>query len=194
MERKSSSGIPWVGVAAAALLLGHWVAYVLTYRQVQLRDVVLAQTGHSYLAWAGKFSFVILFVALAWLVSEACKRDAPPSGQGARFLPVAARLIAIQVLGFSALEVLERMMVRAPVLEMFAHYTYALGILMQVITALAGAVIVLLLTRTARKVYLSIKGQRRPNRTRVPAVRAYQRPWTALHPELVGATGVRGPP
>lgn len=193
-QRRSSSGLPWVGVAAAALLLGHWLAYALTYRQIQLRDVVLAQTGHSYLAWAGKFSFVILFVAVALLVTEACKGNASASEQRAHFLPVAARLIGIQVVGFSALEVIERMMVRAPVLEMFAHYTYALGVLLQVITALLGAVIVLWLTRTARQVLLLIKALRRPYRARVTAARAHPRPWSAFHRDLIGATGVRGPP
>jgi hypothetical protein len=193
-QRSSSSGLPWIGVAAAALLLGHWVAYALTYQQIQLRDVVLAQTGHSYLTWAGKFSFVILFVAVGWLVTEACRRNPFSPQQRARFLPVATRLIGIQVIGFSALEVIERMMVRAPVLEMFAHYTFALGILMQVITALAGAVIILLLTRTARQVYLLIKALRRPHRISVTRVRAYSQPWSAFHHDIIGATGVRGPP
>jgi hypothetical protein len=193
-QRRSCSGLPWVGVAAAALLLGHWVAYALTYRQIQLRDVVLAQTGHSYLAWAGKFSFVIAFVAVAWLVTEACTGSASATEQHAHFLPVAARLIGIQIVGFSALEVIERMMVRAAVLEMFAHSTYALGVLMQVITALVGAVIVLWLTRTARQVLLLIKALRRPYRARVTAMRPHARPWSACHHDLVGATGVRGPP
>jgi hypothetical protein len=193
-QRSSSSGLPWVGVAAAALLLGHWVAYALTYRQIQLRDVVLAQTGHSYLAWAGRFSFVVLFVAVGWLVTEACKRNPIAAQQRARLLPVATRLIAIQVLGFTALEVIERMMVRAPVLEMFAHYTYALGILMQVVTAVIAAVIILLLTRTARQVYLLIKALRRPHRTNVTGLRAYSQPWSAFRHDIIGATGVRGPP
>jgi hypothetical protein len=193
-QRRSSSGLPWVGVAAAALLLGHWLAYALTYRQIQLRDVVLAQTGHSYLAWAGKFSFVILFVAVGWLATEACKRNPIAARQHERFLPVATRLVGIQVVGFSALEVIERMMVRAPVLEMFAHYTYVLGILMQLITALVGAVIILLLTRTVRQVYLSIKALRRPHRTAVTRVRADSQPWSPFHRDIVGATGVRGPP
>jgi hypothetical protein len=193
-QRRSSPGLPWIGVAAAALLLGHWAAYVLTYRQLQLRDVVLAQTGHSYLAWAGKLAFVILFLAVAWLVTEACRSNQPSPEGPARFLPVAARLMGIQVVGFSALEVIERMMVRAPVIEMFAHYTYALGVLMQVITALAGAVIVLLLTRTARQIYLLVKVRGRSRHSRVRTARAHPRPWVALHRDLVGATGVRGPP
>jgi hypothetical protein len=191
-QRRSSSGLPWIGVAAAALLLGHWAAYVLTYRQLQLRDAVLAQTGHSYLAWAGKLTFVILFLAVAWLVTEACRSSQADAER--RFLPVAARLMGIQIVGFSALEVIERMMVRAPVMEMFAHYTYALGILMQVITALAGAVIVLLLTRTARQIYLLVKARGRTRRPRVRSGRVHPRPWVARHRDLVGATGVRGPP
>jgi hypothetical protein len=194
MQRRSSSGLPWVGVAAAALLLGHWAAYALTYRQVQLRDVVLAQTGHSYLAWAGRLAFVVLFVALAWLFSEACTSRSASRERSACFLPIAGRLTAIQVVGFSALEVIERMMVRAPVLEMFAHGTYALGILMQVITALAGAVIVLLLTRTARQIYLLIQARRRARRVSATAARRHPRAWIPSPGALVGAAGARGPP
>jgi hypothetical protein len=63
-----------------------------------------------------------------------------------------------------------------------------------VITALTGALIVLLFTRTARQFYLLIKALRRPRRPSVTAVCAHSRPWSALHHDLVGATGVRGPP
>lgn len=180
-------------MATAALLLGHWAAYALSYRQVRLRDVVLAATGHSYLAPAGKIAFVLAFIGLAWLSTEACKRE-HASELPARFGPIALRLIGVQLVGFSALEVVERIVAHAPVIEMFSHYTYALGLLMQVLTALSGAVVVLLLTRTVRRVCLLLTSNRRARRTRSTLERAQTGSWIALRRGLVGATGVRGPP
>jgi hypothetical protein len=173
-------------------LLGHWAAYVLAYRQLRLRDVVLATTGHSYLAPAGKLAFVLAFLGLAWLGTEACKRA--PAGMPSRFGPVALRMIGVQLVGFSALEVVERMVAHAPVAEMFGHYTYVLGLLMQVVTALSGALIVLLLTRTVRRAYLLLTSLRRPLRPRSILTRARAGSWIALRRGLTGATGVRGPP
>jgi hypothetical protein len=192
-QRRSTSGLAWVGVATATLLLGHWAGYVLAYRQVRLRDIVLTQTGHSYLASVGKLAFVLLFLALAWLVSAACGRGTgtrPP----ARFLPVAAGLITIQLVGFSALEIVERIVAGAPVAEMFGHYTFVLGLFMQVVTALLGASIVLWLARTVTRVYLSVTSRRRHPRTPGPSARANTGTWFSLRHGLVGDIGVRGPP
>lgn len=191
-QRRSASGPAWIGVATAALLLGHWAAYVLAYRQIRLRDVVLATTGHSYLAPAGKLAFVLAFLGLAWLGTEACKRE--PAGMPSRFGSVALRMIGVQLIGFSALEVVERIVAHVPVMEMFGHYTYVLGLLMQVLTALAGALIVLLLTRTVRRAYLLLTSTRRSLRTRTTLARAQAGNWIALRRGLIGATGLRGPP
>jgi hypothetical protein len=191
-QHRSTSGPAWIGVATAGLLLGHWAAYVLAYRQVRLRDVVLATTGHSYLAPAGKLAFVLAFVGLAWLGTEACKRA--PAAMPSRFGSVALRMIGVQLVGFSALEVVERMMAHAPVVEMFGHYTYVLGLLMQVLTALSGALIVLLLTRTVRRAYRLLTSSRRSLRPRSTLTRPQAGSWLALRRGLISATGVRGPP
>lgn len=193
-QRRSTSGLTCIGVASAALVLGHWAAYMLAYRQIRLRDAVLAQTGHSYLASAGRLAFVVCFLALAWLGTGACTRRSNSTWMAPKFGPLAARLIGIQLIGFSALEIVERVAVRAPVMEMFGHYTYALGLVMQVLTALLAAAVVLLLTRTVRHVYLLIKARRRTARVTLTLGRPHAGQSIALAGGLVGATGVRGPP
>jgi hypothetical protein len=193
-QRRTRSGLAWVGVAAATLLLGHWAAYVLAYRQIRLRDIVLAQTGHSYLAPLGKLAFVLLFLGMAWLSTEACMRRSGRSERPVRFLSAGARLIAIQIVGFSALEIVERLVVHAPVMQMFGHYTFVLGLVMQVITGLVGAVVVLLFARTVRQIYLSIVTRRVSPRRAGAVGRCFTGQSFALRRGLVGSIGVRGPP
>jgi hypothetical protein len=192
-QRRTASRLALTGVATAALLLAHWAAYVLAYRDAGLRVIVLAQSGHSYLASVGKFSLVFFLVALAWLAVDVWDRRRARDNLAFGFRSVALRLLGIQWIGFSALEVVERLIARAPVVEMLSHYTYVLGLLMQVVTALAGAVVVLLLARTVRRVALLLRSRRRPLDRVTTFHHGHQTP-IALRRELVGATGVRGPP
>jgi hypothetical protein len=193
-QRRPTSGLASIGVASAALVLGHWAAYMLAYRQIRLRDAVLAQTGHSYVASAGRLAFVVCFLALAWFGTEACTRESQTEWRGPRFGPLAGRLIGVQIIGFSALEIVERVVARAPVMEMLGHYTFALGLVMQVLTALAASLVILLLTRTVRHVYLLITARRRAVRANLTLGPAHSGQSIALGRGLVGATGVRGPP
>jgi hypothetical protein len=193
-RRRSTSGVAITGAAAAALVLGHWAAYVLAYRQIRLRDAVLAQSGHSYLAPLGKLVFVLVFLCLANVLVEAvCERDAsrnPPASLGSMVI----RMTAIQVVGFSALEVVERLVARAPVIEMFGHYTYVLGVAMQAVTALVAALVIWLLARTAQGIrrLLSVNGSRHHSAHVLQrATSMFQVP---LRRGLLSASGVRGPP
>jgi hypothetical protein len=193
-QRKTASRLALTMVAMAALLLAHWAAYVLAYRDIGLRVIVLAQSGHSYLTTVSKLSLIFVLIGFAWIAIAAWDRRTPAGGGSLRFRAVALRLGGIQLIGFSVLEVVERLLVHAPVMEMFSHYTYVLGLLMQVVTALAAAVVILLLARTVRQVASLIATRRWPTLRantfgRTPLVSA-----VALRRGLVGATGVRGPP
>jgi hypothetical protein len=181
-------------VAMAALLLAHWAAYVLAYRDIGVRVIVLAQSGHSYLAAVSKLSLMFLLIGFAWIAIGAWDRRTPAGVGSLRFGAIALRLSGIQLIGFSLLEVVERLLVHAPVAEMFSHYTYVLGLLMQVVTALAAAVVVLLLARTVRQVALLIATRRWPIRRARTLHRTPLGGAVALRRGLIGATGVRGPP
>jgi hypothetical protein len=168
------------------------MAYVLAYREIRLRDIVLTQTGHFYLGSAGKLSFVLLLISLGWFAIAACTSSR--SALSRSFGGTALRLILTQVVGYTVLEIVERAAVGAPVAEMFGHYTFALGLLMQTITALAGAGLVLVLTRTARRAYLLVTARNPRATAREAAPRPlFEERWV-LRRGLVGAFGVRGPP
>jgi hypothetical protein len=193
--RKSTSRVALIGAAAAALLLGHWTAYVLAYRQVSLRDIILAQTGHSYLAPIGKLTFVFLFLSLAWVSAESCDFMAVGNGTPLGLRSLWRRLVLIQIAGFTLLELIERVIAHAPLFQMFSHYTYALGLLLQVTTALLAAVAIMTTAGTVSRACSLMSA----GRTRIPARRralgrAPLATRIAIGTMSMGASGVRGPP
>ncbi|MDP9226518.1 MAG: hypothetical protein M3P18_22305, partial [Actinomycetota bacterium] len=90
--------------------------------------------------------------------------------------------------------VLERVSVHAPVAEMFHHQTYAVGLILQVLTAIAGALLILLLTRAIGQIYLSMAGLGLRHLVRSPLPRLHPGAEVCRHRDLVGNIGVRGPP
>jgi hypothetical protein len=193
-SHRFTSGLAITGVAAAALVLGHWAAYILAYRQIRLRDVVLAQTGHSYLAPVGKLAFVLLFLGLTNVIVEAFCRNGASRAHPAGFGSVVIRMTCIQVVGFSALEIVERLVARAPVTEMFGHYTYVLGVGMQVVTALVAALVIWVLTRTAQGIRRLLGVNAPPRHSSRVLQRATPMFRIPLRRGLLSASGVRGPP
>jgi hypothetical protein len=59
-QQRTLRVVPIAAVAAAGVLVAHWLTYLAALPQVHVRDVVLAATGHGY--WTGA---VRLVVALA---------------------------------------------------------------------------------------------------------------------------------
>ena len=98
-----------LGVAAAGLLLGHWLTYLLDVPS-HARDQALQATGHGYLATAGRLAAVTAAVSLAIVFLGRLTRREP----GAPFIAVAGRLAAVQISAFVAMEVLERLGAGAP--------------------------------------------------------------------------------
>ena len=98
-----------LGVAAAGLLLGHWLTYLLDVPS-HARDQVLQATGHGYLTTAGRMAAVTAAVSLAIVFLGRLTRREP----GAPFIAIAGRLAAVQISAFVAMEVLERLGAGAP--------------------------------------------------------------------------------
>jgi hypothetical protein len=195
MSGRSTSRVALIGAAAAALLLGHRTAYVVAYREVRLRDIVLAQTGHSYLAPVGKLTFVLLFLSIAWLSVESCDLLAPGSGTSLRLGQLWRRLVLIQIFGFTLLELLERVIAHAPLLQMFSHYTYALGLLLQVTTALLAGVVIVVTAGTLSRTCLLIGANARRMHVRRGALgRAPRASTLPFRRGSISAIGLRGPP
>lgn len=92
-----------VATAWAAVVLGHLVAYVLTYPSGGFRHVHLAVTGHSWLGFATASLLAMIPVILLTAGVRSLRAPAGWSGSA-----LALRLAAIQVPAFLVIEIVER--------------------------------------------------------------------------------------
>jgi hypothetical protein len=180
-------------MAAAGVVFGHWLTYRVALPNIQLRSEVLAASGHGYWLLAVKTAVVLGIVSLATVfVRHLDGRDLDPTSGPDRLVALAARLSLVQVTGFVVMEVAERFVVGAPVPQLLSHHLFALGLVVQILIAFAGALVLLWFGRTvARVVRVLFAASPHPGRT--PAV------WPSLPvlrppAALAGAGGVRGPP
>lgn len=121
-----------LGVAAAGLLLGHWLTYLLDVPS-HGRDQVLRATGHGYLTTAGRMAAVAAAASLAIVFLGRLTRREP----GAPIIAVAGRLAAVQISAFVAMEILERLGAGAPMHDLTT--ILPVGVAVQAGVALAGA-------------------------------------------------------
>jgi hypothetical protein len=121
-----------LGVAAAGLLLGHWLTYLLDVPS-HARNQVLQATGHGYLTTAGRMAAVTAAASLAIVFLGRLTRR----GSGEPFIAIAGRLAAVQISAFVAMEILERLGAGAPMHDLTT--ILPVGVAAQAIVALAGA-------------------------------------------------------
>ncbi|TMK96426.1 MAG: hypothetical protein E6G40_11905 [Actinobacteria bacterium] len=174
-------------MAAAGVVLGHWLTYVFAVPDAQVRTEILAASGHSYWLLAIKAA-VVLTVFLRHL--GAATRGEPTVAD--RLIALAARLSIAQLVAFTAMEVAERIAAGTPVAAMFGHHLFVLGLAVQIVVAFAGAFFLLWFGRAAARICQAITA-RSPSR----AAALGARPSLLLVrpvPVLAGAGGVRGPP
>jgi hypothetical protein len=191
--RRTLRGLPVVGAAFGGVVLGHWLSYLLAMPSAGFRGEVLASTGHAYWLTAVKQAAILVVVSLAAIamrqVRLARAQDRPElAGPGS----LALRLAGLQVLGFLALEVTERVAAGAPVSSISGHHVLVLGLLVQVVLAASAA---LLLSAFARAIGALARALVRAPFPRAPR-RAFPRfPVAVPRPVLVtGSAGPRGPP
>jgi hypothetical protein len=194
MDRERRVGsLSVAGLAAAGVVVGHWVAYVAALPQASPRTSVLRASGHGYFLGAVKLGAVLGLSALGAVVIRqfvAVARSTRPALHP--YTRVVSQLAILQVLGFTAMEVIERLAWHAPVAGMFGHHVFILGLAVQFLVASLGALVLLWLGRAAARAAVALLGRPRPA---TPVVRFFQRsrqqrPAFALS----GAAGVRGPP
>jgi hypothetical protein len=155
---------PWVaGVAFAGVVAGHSLAYFAALPGGAQRDTYLAQTGHSY--WHSALVVALLLEVLGLAVVavrgfRAGLRGTLPIRFSARQL--ATRLALIQVGAFTALEAGERLVSGAGVSGMFAHHLFVLGVAIQLLVAVAGALLLRWLARAAGAFGSALRGRRAP--------------------------------
>jgi hypothetical protein len=124
-------------VAAVALVLGHSIAYMLAVGQARVREALLAGTGHGYWFIAVRLALVCAVAAVGSLLARAMS-DRPSERNVTTAGPAstAMSLAALQVAGYTVMEVAERLIVHAPLSTLFVHDVFLLGIAIQV--GLAG--------------------------------------------------------
>src|SRR5437764_404154 len=124
-------------VGAVGMVLGHWIAYSLAAPRARVRTRLLASTGHAYWFLAVRIALVCALASVAAVLIRATVerlrgRPTAPSGPG----PAALALAVIQVGGYGAMEVVERLVAKAPLSTLLVHDVLVLGVLIQV--GLAG--------------------------------------------------------
>jgi hypothetical protein len=186
-------GLPLASISAAGVVLGHWLTYVFAVPDPQVRTEVLAASGHSYWLLAIKAAVVLGFVSLGTVFARHLAATARGEPTGAdRLIALAARLTFVQLVAFTAMEVVERIAAGAPVAEMFGHHLFVLGLAVQIVVAFAGAFVLLWFGRAAARICHAISA-RSPSRP--AALSAWPRLLLARPVSiLAGAGGVRGPP
>jgi hypothetical protein len=168
-----TAAIAWVGV-----VVGHLVAYALTYPDQAIRHVHLSITGHTWLGLATA-SLVALLPVVILATAARALRD------GTAGPTDVIRLAAIQVPVFAFLEVVER----GSVTEAVSDPAVFVGLVLQVVVAVLGARLLELVGR----IVLAVAG---------PSARARSRPRShplpldasVPRPSLLFPTRLRAPP
>jgi hypothetical protein len=191
-DRTSVRGLGVAGLAGVGVLLAHWLAYLAAVPNAALRNAVLVHTGHAYWAVAVKGASAFGFVAVMAMLGRLVGRSLPGTEPGLRFVQLAVRLTVLQVLVFTVMEIAERVAAHVPVTTDLGA-TFALGVGLQILIALAGALLLVWLGRVASRLVRAIRGSTLPVRRRpllLGARAGVYRPAVLTF----GAAGLRGPP
>jgi hypothetical protein len=182
-----------VGTAFGGVVVGHWLSYLLAMPSSGIRGEVLVATGHAYWLTAVKQAVILAVLSLAAIATRQIRlvraQDRPEhAGPGS----LAVRLVTLQMLGFLALEVTERVAAGAPISSILAHHVLVLGLLVQVVVAASAALLLSLLARAAGAIARALIKARfsHPTRQAFPHL-----PVMVLRPALAtGSPGPRSPP
>ena len=177
-----------LAVAAAGLLAGHALTYLIAAPQADRRASLLAHTGHGYL---GLITEPILAFAVVATIALFLRGLTHPTG-AVRPGSVAVSLIALQCAGFLSMEIVERVASGAPFTALFHTWILPAGLLAQsVLGALSGWFLHLVVR--AAEIVAEALGRRvfpQPTSVAVPSGRAL-----VLHDlHAARAHGQRAPP
>jgi hypothetical protein len=137
----------WLGgLAAAGVVVSHSLSYLFVAPDPHARSLLLQETGHRYFTWIAAIAVGALIAGLAGGTLQ--RLHAGRSGTWSRprvFAAAATTLAALQIIGFIVLEGTERAVVGAGVTHIFAEPAIAVGIVMQIVVALVGALLLVAL-------------------------------------------------
>jgi hypothetical protein len=151
------------GVAFAGVVAGHTLTYVAAIPGGNDRATYLAATGHSY--WRNALVLALLLEVLGLGVvamrgfRAGLRGTLPIEHSGPQ---LAMRLAVIQVGAFGALETGERLVSGAGISGMFARHLFVLGIAIQLLVAVAGALLLRWLARAAEALGIALRAPGEP--------------------------------
>ena len=154
------------GLAAAGTFIAHSVTYWVVFGNGPTRQAFLASTGHTY----GRAAIAAAVAGGGWAAGGTAVRlfrlglhgCTPASGPSARLRP----LVALQVATFAVLEVGERLVAGAPIGRADTARLVAVGLVVQLVVALALMLVVRLVARSAHGLGLTVG-----RRSRQPVLR-----------------------
>jgi hypothetical protein len=179
------------GAAAAGLVLGHALAYLIAIPDPHQRAFALQRAGHAYLPALDQAVMMLAIAGVAAIVVRAFARK----GDGAteRFGRVAAPLVVVQTFAFASQEMLERLVSGAPLAELAHDHILLIGLLVQVVAAMVATGVLWLLARTSARLAAIVAV-----RASLPRSRSvFALPVTARRPQVAlfaTAGSVRAPP
>lgn len=183
-------GFPIFGTAAAGLVLGHALAYLIAIPDPHQRVFALQRTGHAYLPALDQ---AVLMLVVAGMAAVVVRAFAHTGDRPERLGRLARVLVVAQTCAFAAQEVLERLVSGAPLGGLAHDHILVTGIAVQIVVAIVAAGILWLFARTATRLAAVVAA-----RTRLPRVRVvFALPVTARRPHaplFATAGSVRAPP
>lgn len=150
------------GLTGAGLLGGHTLAYLAAVPVAGDRAELLHRTGHGYLPRALLVAAVVAVMAAGAAALRGYARGALGAGVAPGYRATAARIAALQLIGFALLETGERLAAGAPLGDLPGPLFVA-GLLVQILVAAAVAVILVLVDRAGEVVGRTFR--LRPERT-----------------------------
>jgi len=135
MSRRLGSRIGLGLLSVAGTSAAHFLSYFIAAPDSHHRNELLESTGH-----AGESPFLTVAIAavMATCIAVLAGRSRERSP---RFLPAFATLVVLQTLGFVGLEVTERVLVDASLIEAAHEPIFVLGLGAQLVVAALGALI-----------------------------------------------------
>jgi len=163
--------------AAGGLVAGHFLTYVFLAPAGPQRAAFLRQTGHGYFPRAIAVGAALGALAMGASAARGYARSSP-TDRRITLRSLAVRFAAIQAIGFIGLEIVERMVVHAPLAGLIG--VLPAGFVVETLVAFAVSWLLCATERVVATIVRAVRALRRRRRTRV-----------ALLPSSAAATGAR---
>lgn len=141
----------WLVVPAALVgtVAGHWLTYLVSIRDDGARHAHLHHTGHSYWPLLVETAAFMALAVAGGAIAKGAHGRRGLVGPSERIGALALRLTVTQGILFVAIEIGERLVAGASVVDLFTGTLLWTGLIAQALVALALALLIVGLTRTA---------------------------------------------